>query len=88
MLESLVFLFLVFVMFSAGPLALLLGACKRSPLIAVVGCVICWASLAYFGTFSIVFNPISIIPLITLAFVSTLGVVMVVRGVFKQKKAG
>ena len=89
MLESLFFLFLLFVVFSMGPVASMTGIYKRSSLLAFFGCVLCWiaAVLCITSVFAMVFNPVSIIPVITIAFVATMGWLVVAMDTRRTKTA-
>jgi len=88
MLEALVFLALLFVVFSIGPVTSLFGMYKHSILIAVAGCVMCWLTFTFclVTGIAMVFNPVSLIPVLTSAFVSTVGLMMVFAGARKQQK--
>lgn len=90
MWENLFFLVLLFIVFSMGPTVCMAGIYKRSTSLAFLGCATCWgvAVLCLTSVFTMVFNPVSIIPVITTAFVATVGWLMVVMGARRQKTAG
>ncbi len=89
MLEDVFFLALLFVIFTIGPVTSMLGIYRHSILLSLAGCIVCWLTFAFFllSAFAIVFNPVSITPVLTTAFVSTAGWVLVMMGA-RQQKAG
>lgn len=89
MLEETFFRALLFVIFIIGPVTSVLGVYRHSILLSLVGCILCWLTYGFFlmSTIAMVFNPVSITPVLTTALVSTVGWVMVVIGA-RQQKAG
>ncbi|MBI4067911.1 hypothetical protein HY413_00700 [Candidatus Kaiserbacteria bacterium] len=87
MLEDVFFLALLFVIFTTGPVTSTLGVYRHSVALSLAGCILCWLVYVFclVGSIAIVFNPVSIVPVLTTAFVSTVGWVMVMIGARQQK---